>query len=304
VLRATKQSKETMMHLWRLFTIISFIVVERLEGFLVGGRSRRSRCFLPSVSRACRPPASSALFSSQPSSEETEAALKEEEESTESIPTDLTPHQLDFVCGYMNKHHSDVLRAWAEAFSSLGTEMAKANVMSGGSFRIESAELTNIIDLKEVQLEVVVQRRNKPKEARAVSFSINTVPIPQRARYYGKQDVVPDDEARLPIDDVLRRFCRLAWMVEMPAVTGKLIQLAIQLEGAGVGKLPENLYVCRVKNSTIDISFSLTCRFLLFLKTLRIQIFEPGAAQSLRASMVLRQGCRSSSRCCGVVFAR
>mmetsp|Transcript_32918 Transcript_32918/g.75810 ORF Transcript_32918/g.75810 Transcript_32918/m.75810 type:complete len:348 (+) Transcript_32918:285-1328(+) len=44
-----------------------------------------------------------------------------------------------------------------------------------------------------------------------------------------------------PVDDVVRRLNRLLWMIKERNVTGKLIQMACQIGGVGVGRLKENL---------------------------------------------------------------
>lgn len=175
--------------------------------------------------------------------------------SDETVPKELTEHQLDFVMGYLNKHHSDLLTSFAAAFSPLGTQMAKANAFSGGSFAIENARITDITssaaaadgsDEQMITLDVTVKQR-KGSEQRTVEFPISADPVPERARRYSTAPPVPEVDpqgcvrARLPIDDVVRKLCRLCWIVNQPAVSGKLIQLAIQLDGAGVGELPENL---------------------------------------------------------------
>ena len=64
--------------------------------------------------------------------------------------------------GYMNKHHSDVLRSFAETFSELGKEKARRNAWSGGSYKIESAKLVDI-DVNEMELEVTVYNEGKTK---------------------------------------------------------------------------------------------------------------------------------------------
>ena len=54
------------------------------------------------------------------------------------------------------------------------------------------------------------------------------------------------------LDRMVRKLCRLCWMVGQPEVTGKLIQLAIQLgqqEQESVGKLPENMYLNQVPHN-------------------------------------------------------
>jgi hypothetical protein len=158
----------------------------------------------------------------------------------------LDENQLDFVLGYLNKHESDLLKAFAEAFSPLGSEMATANTWSGGSYAIGFSKIVNI-NQESITLEVEIERRGKGRELRTVEFSIAADAVPERARYYQKLAPVPDTDERniyyprLPIDDLARKLCRLCWIVDKPAVTGRLIQLAIQLGGAGIGKLPENM---------------------------------------------------------------
>jgi hypothetical protein len=81
----------------------------------------------------------------------------------------LTDHQLDFCKGYLNKHHGDLLQAWAQAFSNIGTEMAKANVCSGGSFVIQSAVLIHV-DIETIKLQVTCQIRGQEDRDRRVQF--------------------------------------------------------------------------------------------------------------------------------------
>jgi hypothetical protein len=178
------------------------------------------------------------------------------------VPMKLDDAQREFVVGYLNKHHADFLLALATAFSPLGSEMARANVWSGGSFALESARLAQIIDPIDsdsndadwtLTLDVTVQRRGQAKpELRTVQLSASANPVPERARYYDGPavttavpaiDVTQDVTMRLPIDDLIRKLCRLCAIVQYPQLSGKLIQLAFQLGGAGVGKLPENMYV-------------------------------------------------------------
>mmetsp|Transcript_18484 Transcript_18484/g.53301 ORF Transcript_18484/g.53301 Transcript_18484/m.53301 type:complete len:122 (+) Transcript_18484:128-493(+) len=52
-----------------------------------------------------------------------------------------------------------------------------------------------------------------------------------------------------PVDDFVRRMNRLCLIVNRPAVTGKLIQLAIQIGGDGVGKVHDNLYLNQVPHN-------------------------------------------------------
>ena len=48
---------------------------------------------------------------------------------------------------------------------------------------------------------------------------------------------------------MVRRLNRLCWIVEHPEVTGKLIQLGIQLGGVGVGELKDNMYLNQVPHN-------------------------------------------------------
>jgi hypothetical protein len=74
-------------------------------------------------------------------------------------------------------------------------------------------------------------------------------PVPERKRYYSDKPAVPQYDNVAAIDDIVRRLCRLCWIVNKPEVTGKLIQLGIQLEGAKVGLLPENMYLNQVPHN-------------------------------------------------------
>lgn len=80
----------------------------------------------------------------------------------EDNPNVLTEKQLDFTLGYLNKHHSDLLQEFAKAFSSVGTEAAKKNVWSRGSYVIENSEITSI-DTKSLELKVTIQKRGESK---------------------------------------------------------------------------------------------------------------------------------------------
>ena len=74
----------------------------------------------------------------------------------------LNDKQIEFTLGYMNKHHPDVLRAFAESFSSLGQIMRKKNAWSGGSYEIKDAKAKGI-DNDEMELEVTIVERESTK---------------------------------------------------------------------------------------------------------------------------------------------
>jgi len=52
-----------------------------------------------------------------------------------------------------------------------------------------------------------------------------------------------------PVDNIIRRLNRLCWIIDQPATTGRLVQMGIQIGGAGVGKLKENLYLNQVPHN-------------------------------------------------------
>ena len=64
--------------------------------------------------------------------------------------------------GYINKHHTDLMKRFAEAYSELGKEQSKRNAFSGGSYKILEAKLVNVSP-KTLDLEVTVKDR-KQKE--------------------------------------------------------------------------------------------------------------------------------------------
>ena len=51
------------------------------------------------------------------------------------------------------------------------------------------------------------------------------------------------------MDDVVRKLNRLCWIVRDYGATGKLIRLASQLRGDGIGRLEENLYLNQVPHN-------------------------------------------------------
>jgi hypothetical protein len=52
-----------------------------------------------------------------------------------------------------------------------------------------------------------------------------------------------------PVDDVVRRLCRLCWLVDKPQATGKLIQLGIQIGATKTGKIKDNMYLNQVPHN-------------------------------------------------------
>ena len=123
--------------------------------------------------------------------------------------------------------------------------MATQNVWSGGSYVIESTEVT-AISTESLELKVSVQLRGKSQaKVETVSVLLDADPIPERKRKYLSKPPIKSYQgvSLTAMDLMVRKLCRLCWMVHQPQVTGKLIQLAIQLGGDNVGKLPENMYL-------------------------------------------------------------
>lgn len=75
--------------------------------------------------------------------------------------------------GYLNKHHSDMLRAIVETFSELGQEQKKKNAWSGGSYQIEKATVVGI-DAMSMALDATIQERGKQPTTRRVTIELGT----------------------------------------------------------------------------------------------------------------------------------
>jgi hypothetical protein len=170
--------------------------------------------------------------------------------SSDTAVKQLDEKQLDFTMGYLNKHHKDMLTTFADVYTDLGAEAAKRNAFSGGSFKIEEATIVGI-DSECLELEVTVQDRSKNEPTiQKTTVLLDADPIPSKKRQF-----VPLPQIHYltdtvnSVDNLMRRLNRLAWMAHYPQVTGKLIQLAIQIGGEGVGELKENLYLNQVPHN-------------------------------------------------------
>ena len=58
--------------------------------------------------------------------------------------------------------------------------------------------------------------------------------VSKRSNSHRNMAKVPRDLNLHPVDDLVRRLNRLCWISQNPKTTGKLIQLGIQIGGAGV----------------------------------------------------------------------
>jgi adenylate kinase len=164
--------------------------------------------------------------------------------------------------------------SFAETFSVLGKEKAKRNAWSGGSYKITEATIVDI-DTERMSLDVVVETRNERKDdnkpPQRVDISLDAKPV-IKVRIGGCSKEIMEQYVSNPVprtivaasdlDDIVRRLCRFCWIVNQPAVTGRLIQLGIQLQQdpredhngsstvvGGVGKIKENLYLNQVPHN-------------------------------------------------------
>jgi adenylate kinase len=186
----------------------------------------------------------------------TSLILSATETSTSDIkPQTLNEKQLDFTLGYLNKHHRDVLGAFAETFSELGEIKARKNSWTGGTYKIEEGKIIDI-DTQTMTLEVCVNERNKDIQLETVTVDLDAVPV-IKTRSYARSGndkerfmtPVPRDLDLHPVDDIVRRLCRLCWIVDKPQVTGKLVQLGIQIGETATGKIKDNMYLNQVPHN-------------------------------------------------------
>eukprot|EP00978_Attheya_sp_CCMP212_P006569 scaffold15258_cov49-Attheya_sp.AAC.5 len=157
--------------------------------------------------------------------------------------------QKDFTMGYLNKHHGNLLAAFASAFTELGTIQSKKNAFTGGSYKIEDSTIVDF-DPDSITMDVTVKIRSKEPTTERVTFPLDAYPVEGKQRQFKAQPLIPlADESVNPVDDFMRRVCRLCHIVGRPGDTGKVIQLGIQIGGAGVGDLKENMYLNQVPHN-------------------------------------------------------
>lgn len=158
----------------------------------------------------------------------------------------LDDKQADFCRGYLNKHHSDVLCLFAEAYSEIGAEMSGKNAFSGGSFKIVQSKVTDV-SAERLDMEVTVQERSRPEPTvRTVSIQLDSDFVYKRREFQSLPPI--PDMPRTAVDNLVRRLVRLCNQVNRPDVTGKLTQMGIQF-GSSVGYLKENLYLNQVPHN-------------------------------------------------------
>jgi hypothetical protein len=159
--------------------------------------------------------------------------------------TTLDEKKADFCRGYLNKHHSDVLCLFAEAFTDLGTQKSTRNSFSGGSFKIVDSKVTNV-SAETMELEVTIDdRAEKEPVIETVTFSLDAELAIQKPYFI---PIPPSPEMDNDVDNMVRKLNRLCHQVKRPDVTGKLIQMGIQF-GSSVGDLKENMFLNQVPHN-------------------------------------------------------
>ena len=161
--------------------------------------------------------------------------------------------QKDFTIGYLNKHHGDLLTSFAIAFTELGAEMTKRNRFSGGSFKILDATLVDV-SADSITLDVTVKdREKKDPSVERVECSLDATVVKGAPGGFKDLPLVPPakEGTASSIDQFVRRMNRLCAIVKQPAVTGKLIQLGLQIqpEGNRVGEVKENMFLNQVPHN-------------------------------------------------------
>ena len=151
----------------------------------------------------------------------------------------------DFCRGYLNKHHSDVLCLFAEAYSEPGLEQQRRNSFSGGSYKIVNAQVTEISP-DSMELEVTIYDRflPDPKTERVTIDLKSDVIIKKR----GFASLPPVPEVDNDVDSFVRKMNRLCHQVKRPDVTGKVTQMGIQF-GSTLGVLKENMWLNQVPHN-------------------------------------------------------
>ena len=166
---------------------------------------------------------------------------------TQELLLTLDETKVDFCRGYLNKHHSDVLCLFAEAYSELGIQQAQRNSFSGGSWKIVGAQVTAICP-QNIELEVSIKDRSKSDllMERVVIPMDADVLLTSKKRDFVSLPQVP--EMNNDVDNLVRKMKRLCNQVKRPEVTGKLIQMGVQF-GSIIGKLKDDMYLNQVPHN-------------------------------------------------------
>ena len=133
--------------------------------------------FTPVPGAFCRPSFSSTILSgtTQPTSDAAAGSVSGSEEAR------LDPSQLDFVKGYLNKHHPATMLKIAETFSKFGLEKKKR---FRPRFVIDEATVTHVTP-EHMDFDVVVcdkTNKEKPSQTETVRVALGECPPPCSSR--------------------------------------------------------------------------------------------------------------------------
>lgn len=108
------------------------------------------------------------------------------------------------------------------------------------SYSVLSANVTHVTSCS-ILLDVgtLEQGKGEDPSVESVEVSLDASPFDTK-NYRDLPKIIQQDTATtiaLPIDDFVRRVNRLCNIIEAYKATGKMIQMGVQLGGAGVGKL-------------------------------------------------------------------
>ena len=155
--------------------------------------------------------------------------------STKETKEYLTDDQLSFTKAYLNEHHqTDVLVPFIRAFTSIGLKFTKKNMWRANSYSIVDANVTDVT-CSSIMMDVNIQEGGKQSKER-VEVSLNAAPIDSNCKDLPLVDPICL-KGTVPIDNFVRRMNRLCNIVKAYKATGKMIQMGVQLGGAGVGRL-------------------------------------------------------------------
>uniref|UniRef100_A0A7S1BB49 DUF1995 domain-containing protein n=2 Tax=Corethron hystrix TaxID=216773 RepID=A0A7S1BB49_9STRA len=168
--------------------------------------------------------------------------------SAEDSPR-LSEYQCDFIRGYLNQNHPDLLRDLATAFTSHGPLARRRNAMTRGSYALDSATLAYVDSTgASFELDVSIASRGRAPVLHRETVGIDACvdPACYRAYPHGRPEdprsSIVHEENPTAIDTFVRRFNRLCHLVGRPSITGKMLTLGRQLGGERAGLL-DNLFL-------------------------------------------------------------
>ena len=128
-----------------------------------------------------------------------------------------------------------MLLPFVQAFTDIGATFNKKNMWMANSYSIVDANVTDVTS-SAITMDVSIQEGDK-MSIQTVEVLLDASPIDSK-NYRNLPLIEPMWlEGMVPIDNFVRRINRLCNIVKAYKATGKMIQMGVQLGGAGVGKL-------------------------------------------------------------------